>query len=193
MLRGSDKPLAFYLLGTWFLLNDKVVFCPTFKMSLDYEWVEGFWAPFTNKIFACVACGRTCFLVGFKKVGWGVWINWFFERSTLQLVWFCFHSAGKIVSSLNCAWPHLLSFCYLGPWSRFFSSSTSQILVYVMQEVIPSVEIGIWQLPPELCTLLWQAACCFPVPGYLNEDFRLHRLVIMRLFAWIAPLKWGVR
>lgn len=58
-----------------------------------------------------------------------------------------------------------------------------------MQEVIPSVEIGIWQLPPELCTLLWQAACCFPVPGYLNEDFRLHRLVIMRLFAWIAPLK----
>lgn len=172
-MRGSDKLLVFYLLGIWFLLNDKLVFCPAFKTSLNYEWVEGLWEPFTNKILACVACGRTCFLVGFKKVSWGAWINWFFHRSTLQLVWFCFYSAGKIVSLLNGARPHLLSFCHLSPWSRFFSSSTSQILVYITQEAIPSVEMGAWQLPPEFCTILWQATCCFSVPGYLSEDFGL--------------------
>lgn len=37
-VRGSDKPLVFYLLSAWFLLNDKVVFCLTFKVSLIYEW-----------------------------------------------------------------------------------------------------------------------------------------------------------
>lgn len=43
-----------------------------------------------------------------------------------------------------------------------------------MQEAIPAVEVGVWQLLPELCTILWQAACCFSVPVYLNEGFGLH-------------------
>lgn len=119
----------------------------------------GLWAPFTNKIFACITCGRTCCLVGFKKVSWGAWINqFFFERSILQLVWLCFNSPGKILSSLNCAWPHLSSFCHSDLWFRFFSSSTSQTLVCIMQEAIPSVEMGVWQLPPELSNVPWQSS-----------------------------------
>lgn len=119
----------------------------------------GLWAPFTNKIFACITCGRTCCLVGFKKVSWGAWINqFFFERSILQLVWLCFNSPGKILSSLNCAWPHLSSFCHSDLWFRFFSSSTSQTLVCITQEAIPSVEMGVWQLPPELSNVPWQSS-----------------------------------
>lgn len=121
----------------------------------------------------------------------GAWINWFFEEhiaTCLVLLSFCrqngFLTKLCLTSSVKFVTYILDPDSFHPPLPKFWSTS--------YKKPFPSVAMGIWQLSPKLCTILWQAACCFSVPRYLNEDFALHSLVMVRLFSWLAPLKWGV-
>lgn len=100
---GSDKPLVFYLLSAWFLLNDKVVFCLTFKVSLIYEW-KASERPLQIKYLLVFLVEEPAACLVLRHLAGAPDQAWFWEQcfGTFLVL---FHFAGKIKSFLLCAYP----------------------------------------------------------------------------------------
>lgn len=100
---GSDKPLVFYLLSAWFLLNDKVVFCLTFKVSLIYEW-KASERPLQIKYLLVFLVEEPAACLVLRHLAGAPDQAWFWEQCFVTFL-VLFHFAGKIKSFLLCAYP----------------------------------------------------------------------------------------
>lgn len=139
-VRGSDKPLVFYLLSAWFLLNDKVVFCLTFKVSLIYE-CKASERPLQIKYLLVFLVEEPASCLVLRTLAGAPDQTLFWEQ---YFDFPGFHFADKSISFPVRAYPPVflfLSFCYVGPWFEFFSNSD----VCHKTNVTSSAEMGTQQ------------------------------------------------